>query len=89
MKIGDVWFTELHNVTGDIPKGLEDKTVIKVTKVTLVSENVSFRDGTNADIVRSTDDIKRIHIEYEVTNMDELRATVQNKEELKQFIGGE
>lgn len=89
LKIGDVWFTELHNVTGDIPKGLEDKAVIKVTKVTLVSENVSFRDGTNADIVRSTDDIKRIHIEYEVTNMDELRAGVQNKEELKQFIGGE
>ena len=89
LKIGDVWFTELHNVTGDIPKGLEDKAVIKVTKVTLVSENVSFRDGTNADIVRSTDDIKRIHIEYEVTNMDELRATVQNKEDLKQLIEGE
>lgn len=33
--------------------------------------------------------IKRIHIEYEVTNSDELRASVQNKEELKQFIGGE
>lgn len=89
LKIGDVWFTELHNVTGDIPKGLEDKAVIKVTKVTLVSENVSFRDGTNTDIVRSTDDIKRVHIEYEVTNIDELRAGVQNKEELKQFIGGE
>lgn len=89
LKIGDIWFTELHNVTGDIPKGLEDKAVIKITKVTLVSENVSFRDGTNTDIVRSTGDIKRIHIEYEVTNMDELRATVQNKEELKQFIGGE
>ena len=89
LKIGDVWFTELHNVTGDIPKGLEDKAVIKVTKVTLVSENVSFRDGTNADIVRSTDDIKRIHIEYEVTNMDELRAGVQNKEDLKQLIEGE
>lgn len=89
LKIGDIWFTELHNVTGDIPKGLEDKAVIKVTKVTLVSENVSFRDGTNTDIVRSTDDIKRVHIEYEVTNIDELRVGVQNKEELKQFIGGE
>lgn len=89
LKIGDIWFTELHNVTGDIPKGLEDKAVIKVTKVTLVSENVSFRDGTNTNIVRSTGDIKRIHIEYEVTNIDELRAGVQNKEELKQFIGGE
>ena len=51
--------------------------------------NVSFRDGTNTDVVRSTGDIKRIHIEYEVTNIDELRASVQNKEELKQFIGGE
>ena len=89
LKIGDVWFTELHNVTGDIPKGLEDKAVIKITKVTLVSENVSFRDGTNTGIVRSTGDIKRIHIEYEVTNMDELRATVQNKEDLKQLIEGE
>ena len=89
LKIGDIWFTELHNVTGDIPKGLEDEAVIKVTKVTLVSENVSFRDGTNTDIVRSTDDIKRIHIEYEVTNMDELRATVQNKDDLKQLIEGE
>lgn len=89
LKIGDIWFTKLHNVTGDIPKGLEDKAVIKITKVTLVSENVSFRDGTNTDIVRSTGDIKRIHIEYEVTNIDELRAGVQNKEELKQFIGGE
>lgn len=89
LKIGDIWFTELHNVTGDIPKGLEDRAVIKITKVTLVSENVSFRDGTNTDIVRSTDDIKRIHIEYEVTNMDELRATVQNKEDLKQLIEGE
>ena len=89
LKIGDIWFTELHNVTGNIPRGLEDKAVIKITKVTLVSENVSFRDGTNTDIVRSTDDIKRVHIEYEVTNIDELRAGVQNKEELKQFIGGE
>ena len=84
-----IWFTELHNVSGDIPEGLEDKAVIKITKVTLVSENVSFRDGTNTDIVRSTQDLKRIHIEYEVTNIDELRAGVQNKEELKQFIGGE
>ena len=87
--IEGIWFTELHSVSGDIPEGLEDKAVIKITKVTLVSENVSFRDGTNTDIVRSTGDIKRIHIEYEVTNIDELRASVQNKEELKQFIGGE
>ena len=86
LKIGDIWFTELHNVSGEIPEGLEDKAVIKITRVTLVSENVSFRDGTNTDVVRSTGDIKRIHIEYEVTNIDELRATVQNKEELKQFI---
>ena len=76
-------------MSGEIPKGLEDKAVIKITKVTLVSENVSFRDGTNTDIVRSTGDIKRVHIEYEVTNIDELRTSVQNKEELKQFIGGE
>ena len=89
LRIGDIWFTALHNLSGDIPEGLEGKAVIKVTKVTLVSENVSFRDGTNIDIVRSTGDIKRIHIEYEVTNIDELRAGVQNKEELKQFIGGE
>lgn len=89
LKIGDIWFTESHNISGDIPEGLEDKAVIKITKVTLVSENVSFRDGTNTDVVRSTGDIKRIHIEYEVTNIDELRAGVQNKEELKQFIGGE
>ena len=87
--IEGIWFTELHNLSGDIPEGLEDKAVIKITKVTLVSENVSFRDGTNTDVVRSTQDIKRIHIEYEVTNIDELRASVQNKEELKQFIGGE
>lgn len=87
--IEGVWFTELHSVSGEIPKGLEDKAVIKITKVTLVSENVSFRDGTNTDIVRSTGDLKRIHIEYEVTNIDELRASTQNKEELKQFIGGE
>lgn len=89
LKISDIWFTENHNMSGEIPEGLEDKAVIKITKVTLVSENVSFRDGTNTDIVRSTGDIKRIHIEYEVTNIDELRASVQNKEELKQFIGGE
>lgn len=89
LTIGDIWFTELHSVSGDIPEGLEDKAVIKITKVTLVSENVSFHDGTNTDIVRSTGDIKRVHIEYEVTNIDELRAGVQNKEELKQFIGGE
>lgn len=87
--IEGVWFTELHNLSGEIPAGLEDKAVIKITKVTLVSENVSFRDGTNTNIVRSTGDIKRVHIEYEVTNIDELRAGVQNKEELKQFIGGE
>ena len=87
--IEGIWFTELHSVSGDIPEGLEDKAVIKITKVTLVSENVSFHDGTNTDIVRSTGDIKRIHIEYEVTNIDELRASVQHKEELKQFIGGE
>lgn len=87
--IEGIWFTELHSVSGDIPEGLEDKAVIKITKVTLVSENVSFRDGTNTDVVRSTGDIKRVHIEYEVTNIDELRAGVQNKEELKQFIGGE
>lgn len=89
LTIGDIWFTENHNMSGDIPEGLEDKAVIKITKVTLVSENVSFRDGTNTDVVRSTGDIKRVHIEYEVTNIDELRAGVQNKEELKQFIGGE
>ena len=89
LRIGDIWFTALHNLSGDIPEGLEDKAVIKVTKVTLVSENVSFHDGTNADIVRSTGDIKRIHIEYEVTNIDELRATVQNREDLKQLIEGE
>ena len=89
LHIGGIWFTELHNLSGDIPEGLEDKAVIKITKVTLVSENVSFRDGTNTDIVRSTQDLKRIHIEYEVTNIDELRAGVQNKEELKQFIGEE
>lgn len=88
LKIGDIWFTELHNVSGEIPKGLEDKAVIKITKVTLVSENVSFLDGTNTDIVRSTQDLKRIHIEYEVTNIDELRASTQNKEDLKQFIDG-
>lgn len=87
--IEGVWFTELHSLSGEIPEGLEDKAVIKITKVTLVSENVSFRDGTNTDVVRSTGDIKRIHIEYEVTNIDELRASTQNKEELKQFIGGE
>ena len=86
LKIGDIWFTELHNVSGDIPEGREDKAVIKITKVTLVSENVSFHDGTNTDIVRSTQDLKRIHIEYEVTNIDELRASTQNKEDLKQFI---
>ena len=89
LKISDIWFTESHNLSGDIPEGLEDKAVIKITKVTLVSENVSFRDGTNTDVVRSTGDIKRVHIEYEVTNMDELRATVQNKEDLKQLIEGE
>ena len=89
LKIGDIWFTELHSVSGNIPEGLEDKAVIKITKVTLVSENVSFHDGTNTDIVRSTGNIKRVHIEYEVTNIDELRASTQNKEELKQFIGGE
>lgn len=88
LKIGDIWFTELHNVSGDIPEGLEDKAVIKITKVTLVSENVSFHDGTNTDIVRSTQDLKRIHIEYEVTNINELRASTQNKEDLKQFING-
>ena len=88
LKIGDIWFTELHNLSGDIPEGLEDKAVIKITKVTLVSENVSFLDGTNTDIVRSTQDLKRIHIEYEVTNIDELRASTQNKEDLKQFIDG-
>lgn len=87
--IEGIWFTELHNVSGDIPEGLEDKAVIKITKVTLVSENVSFHDGTNTDVIRSTQDLKRIHIEYEVTNIDELRVSVQNKEELKQFIGGE
>ena len=86
LKVGDIWFTELHNVSGDIPEGLEDKAVIKITKVTLVSENVSFHDGTNTDIIRSTQDLKRIHIEYEVTNIDELRASTQNKEDLKQFI---
>lgn len=89
LKIGDIWFTENHNLSGDIPEGLEDKAVIKITKVTLASENVSFRDGTNTDVVRSTGDIKRVHIEYEVTNIDELRASIQNKEDLKQFIGGE
>lgn len=89
LKIGDIWFTENHNMSGEIPEGLEDKAVIKVTKVTLVSENVSFHDGTNTDVIRSTQDLKRIHIEYEVTNIDELRASTQNKEELKQFIGGE
>ena len=89
LKIGDIWFTESHNVSGDIPAGLEDKAVIKVTKVTLVSENVSFHDGTNTDVIRSTQDLKRVHIEYEVTNIDELRASIQNKEDLKQFIGGE
>ena len=88
LKVGDIWFTELHNVSGEIPKGLEDKAVIKITKVTLVSENVSFLDGTNTDIVRSTQDLKRIHIEYEVTNINELRASTQNKEDLKQFIDG-
>ena len=89
LKIGDIWFTENHNLSGDIPEGLEDKAVIKITKVTLASENVSFHDGTNTDVIRSTQDLKRIHIEYEVTNIDELRASTQNKEELKQFIGGE
>ena len=89
LKISDIWFTESHNMSGEIPKGLEDKAVIKITKVTLVSENVSFHDGTNTDVIRSKQDLKRIHIEYEVTNIDELRAGVQNKEELKQFIGGE
>lgn len=88
LKISDIWFTESHNMSGDIPEGLEDKAVIKITKVTLVSENVSFHDGTNTDVVRSTQDIKRIHIEYEVTNIDELRASTQNKEDLKQFIDG-
>lgn len=87
--IEGIWFTELHSVSGDIPEGLEDKAVIKITKVTLMSENVSFHDGTNTDIIRSTQNLKRVHIEYEVTNIDELRAGVQNKEELKQFIGGE
>ena len=86
LKIGDIWFTETHNVSGDIPEGLEDKAVIKITKVTLASENVSF-NGTDGR-VRSTQDIKRVYIEYEVTNIDELRAGVQNKEELKQFIEG-
>lgn len=87
--IDGVWFTETHSASGDIPKGLEDKATIKITKVTLVSENVSFRDGTNTDIVRSTQDIKRIHIEYEVTNMDELQATDQDRQDLKQLIKGE
>lgn len=86
LKISDIWFTESHNMSGEIPKGLEDKAVIKITKVTLASENVSFHDGTNTDVIRSTQDLKRIHIEYEVTNIDELRASTQNKEELKQFI---
>ena len=89
LKIGEIWFTENHNLSGDIPDGLEDKAVIKITKVTLVSENVSFHDGINTDVIRSTQDLKRVHIEYEVTNIDELRASTQNKEELKQFIGGE
>lgn len=87
--IDGVSFTETHSVSGDIPKGLEDNATIKITKVTLVSENVSFRDGTNTDIIRSSGDIQRIHIEYEVTNMDELQATDQNRQDLKQLIKGE
>lgn len=87
--IDGVSFTEIHSVSGDIPKGLEDNATIKITKVTLVSENVSFRDGTNADIIRSSGDIQRIHIEYEVTNMDELQATDQNRQDLKQLIKGD
>ena len=87
--IDGVSFTETHSVSGDIPKGLEDDATIKITKVTLVSENVSFRDGTNTDIIRSSGDIQRIHIEYEVTNMDELQATDQNRQDLKQLIKGE
>ena len=87
--IDGVSFTETHSVSGDIPKGLEDNATIKITKVTLVSENVSFRDGTNTGIIRSSGDIQRIHIEYEVTNMDELQATNQNRQDLKQLIKGE
>lgn len=87
--IDGVSFTETHSVSGDIPKGLEDNATIKITKVTLVSENVSFRDGTNTNIIRSSGDIQRIHIEYEVTNMDELQATDQNRQDLKQLIKGE
>lgn len=87
--IDGVSFTETHSVSGDIPNGLEDNATIKITKVTLVSENVSFRDGTNTDIIRSSGDIQRIHIEYEVTNMDELQATDQNRHDLKQLIKGE
>lgn len=87
--IDGVSFTETHSVSGDIPKGLEDNATIRITKVTLVSENVSFRDGTNTDIIRSSGDIQRIHIEYEVTNMDELQATDQNRQDLKQLIKGD
>ena len=87
--IDGISFTETHSVSGDIPKGLENNATIKITKVTLVSENVSFRDGTNTDIIRSSGDIQRIHIEYEVTNMDELQATDQNRQDLKQLIKGE
>lgn len=87
--IDGVSFTETHSVSGDIPKGLEDNATIRITKVTLVSENVSFRDGTNTGIIRSSGDIQRIHIEYEVTNMDELQATNQNRQDLKQLIKGE
>ena len=42
---------------------------------------MSFHSGTNTDVIRSTQDLKRIHIEYEVTNIDELRASTQNKGE--------
>ena len=89
LRIGDIWFTENHNLSGDIPEGLEDKAVIKITKVTLVSENVSFRDGTNTDIIRSTQDLKRVHIEYEVTNIDETSCRCTKQRRIKQFIGGE
>lgn len=67
------------------PTGAE--TVLYENDKDIALEN--FHDGINTDVIRSTQDLKRVHIEYEVANIDELRASVQNKEELKQFIGGE
>ena len=52
-------------------------------------ERIAWKDITSITDGKHLPTIYSNHIEYEVTNIDELRVSVQNKEELKQFIGGE